>query len=774
MRQILFAISLIVGLLVGMLPGQPVMAAPAPPFAVALVPRLNVRSAPDLNASVVGTVMEQERVTLLGRNGEGTWLRIEAASGISGWVFAELTQPSVPLASLAVIGATSASPAPAAVSQPAAVQSEAVQSEAAPSSEDLLRQTVAAAVQARAAEVSAQNGNMPTAYQTSALTAPFASANAAPLPGGVAAQTNVVALEPLCLPNKLRTVYLGGRPQVVTASGDRIYVALANMNSLMVVDTGMDMMLGTSRTTARQVVGVTATPDRLYVVDGEGQRLIITTRQGAIVGEIDLPARPGPVAVTDGRAFVLHPSMGAVSVVDTNTKETVATLSIGADPRQVAVIGGRAFVVHAAGFISVVDGYGNRHEQLHLPVNDVVSVVSDPNGSTLYIASAADRKILAVDVSSWTLANTWTLEVMPSSLALNPVTGHLFVMDTSSQFLTVLSTLSPNRVGRLQVSTRPAQDSGDSLVMLQGKLYISHPAQDSLDVWLDRTCPSEMMATSSGNVVTASYSRTDLAPRRVEAHIGILWPHGGIAPDQASFANLTATLVREDGASPACGWEPEVTLWAAIGAAPAQPITTGTRRMMTENGITFPVYDFNDVDIRATRDDKLPIHFSVRVSGVEVAQNIWTHAATGSYVPTVRPELEGLVTRQDAELDARIWVEQASGGPVVYAMLLRPDSLLGVNQSAGSPIPQLRWALNNGVTEPELIVGKAETRQEDGLTFTVWRFPGLNPDSFLQDAAQVRFWVETPDVQVNSSVLAWGRDIRTLGARLPVPVVGCR
>lgn len=768
MRQIIFAISVIVALLVGVLPTQAVMAAPAPPFAVVQVPRLNVRSAPELNASVVGTVMEQERVTLLGRNSEGTWLRIEAASGVSGWVFAELTQPSVPLTSLAVVGAGSAAPAPAPV-----VQTAPVQSEAAPSSEEMLIQTVAAAVQARAAEVSAQNGNMPTAYQTSARTAPFDSANAAPLPGGVAAQTSVVALEPLCLPNKLRTVYLGGRPQVVTASGDRIYVALANMNSLMVVDTGMDMMLGTSRTTARQVVGVTATPDRLYVVDGEGQRLIITTRQGAIIGEINLPARPGAVAVTDGRAFVLHPSMGAVSVVDTNTKETIATLSIGAEPRQVAVIGGRAFVVHAAGFISVVDGYGRRQEQLHLPVNDVVSVVADPNGSSLFIASAADRKILAVDVSSWTLANSWTLEVMPSSLALNPVTGHLFVMDTSSQFLTVLSTLNPNRMGRIQVSTRPAQDSGDSLVMLQGKLYISHPSQDSLDVWLDRTCPSEMMA-SSGSVVTTSYSRTDLAPRRVEARIGILWPHGGIAPEQASFANLTATLVREDGASPACGWEPEVTLWAAIGEAPAQPVTTGVRRMMTENGVTFPVYDFNDVDIRATRDEKLPIHFSVRVSGVEVAQNVWTHAATGTYVPTVRPELEGLVTRQDAALDARIWVEQTSSGPVVYAMLLRPDSLLGVNQSAGSPIPQLRWALNNGVTEPELIVGRPETRQEDGLTFTVWSFPGLNPDSFLQDAAQVRFWVEAPDIQVNSSVLAWGRDIRTLGARLPIPVVGCR
>jgi hypothetical protein len=45
---------------------------------------------------------------------------------------------------------------------------------------------------------------------------------------------------------------------------------------------------------------------------------------------------------------------------------------------------------------------------------------------------------------------------MPGSLAYNAVTNHLFALDATSQFLTVLSGNRPERVGRVQISRRPA------------------------------------------------------------------------------------------------------------------------------------------------------------------------------------------------------------------------------------------------------------------------------------------------------------------------------
>src|SRR5690606_12713932 len=116
----------------------------------------------------------------------------------------------------------------------------------------------------------------------------------------------------------------------------------------------------------------------------------------------------------------------------------------------------------------------NRQEQLHLPINQAVAMTANPRAGILYISSSADQKVVAVDVGTWTLANVWTLDMMPSSLAYNEVTDHLFVLDTTSQFLTVLSGLQPQRVGRIQVNHRPALDTGAGLVLLQGKIYLAH------------------------------------------------------------------------------------------------------------------------------------------------------------------------------------------------------------------------------------------------------------------------------------------------------------
>ncbi len=762
MRHILPVFMLITLLLAGSLfPVQSATAAPSAPYAVVIAQGLNIRSVPSTDAAIVGALKTGDRVTLLGRSEDGAWLRIESVAGVSGWVYAELVQPSVPLAALSVVSAST---------QPSTGQGA---------------DTAKVAIQAALAERQTDSATIEVAYTnpTNAGTQPSPNADPrAVIPGSdqattpaatLSADNSGIPLEPICLPNRLRAVSLGGRPQAITAAADRLYVALSDFNTLMVIDTGMDMLLGTSRTTAQRIANVTAAGDSLYIVDAEDHRLIVTTRQGAVRNEIQLPATPGPIGVTDGRVFVLHPQIGAVSIIDLNTNNVLDTVTVGPDPVQIAVISGRAFIVHASGFISIVDAYGRRQEQLHLPLNDVAGMAVNQSEGILYIAGAADQKLVAVDVSTWTLARTWALDTMPSSVAYNEVTDHLFVLDTTSQFLTILSGKAPERIGRLQVNTRPAMDTGNGLVVLDGKLYVAHPSNDYLDVWLDRTCSNEIRALNQ-STVDAGYVRTDLAPRQVEARIGILWPHGGADPSQATYANLTATLLREDGASPACGWEPTVTLWAAMGDQPARQVAVGARRLLTEQNVTYPIYDFNDVDVRATYERQIPIHFSVRVDGVATAQNVWTHSATGQYLPTVRPELDGMVARIDGAVDARLWVERTSNGAQVYATILRAGTLLGVAQSAGGPVPQLRWALDNGVTEPELIVGQPETRQEDGFVYTVWRFPGLDPDGLLASASQARFWVEMPDVTVNSSVLAWGADIRTLSARLPVPVVGCR
>ncbi len=275
MRYTVTFFALITALLLNTVATSAVQAAPPSPYAVVQVPTLNVRAAPGIDAGVVGQISAEERVTLLGRSEDGAWLRVESATGVSGWIYAELAQTSVPVTALAVYNSPASSPAVA----------------SAPS-EESVKASIQTALVARqtTAPVTTQPGVAPSPSTAISSANPLPNgdpqgvAPALGVSGVTTADNTPVKLEPLCLPNRLRAISLGGRPEVVTAMKDRLYVGLADVNSLMVVDTGMDMMLGTSRTTAGKIGGVTAGTESLYVSDTENNRLIVTSRQGALAG----------------------------------------------------------------------------------------------------------------------------------------------------------------------------------------------------------------------------------------------------------------------------------------------------------------------------------------------------------------------------------------------------------------------------------------------------------------------------------------------------------
>ena len=76
--------------------------------------------------------------------------------------------------------------------------------------------------------------------------------------------------------------------------------------------------------------------------------------------------------------------------------------------------------------------------------------------------------------------------------------------------------------------------------------------------------------------------------------------------------------------------------------------------MAVVDGRTFPVWDFNDVDVSAARDSANRLTFFTTVDGVRTLHNIWTHAADAR---TVFPQADvptGTINRLPAALDARI------------------------------------------------------------------------------------------------------------------------
>ena len=72
---------------------------------------LNVRSGPGVSYGSVAVVYQGTQVTLIGRNADGSWVKVRTPSGTEGWVNATLIQATVPISNLPVVdGATTPAP----------------------------------------------------------------------------------------------------------------------------------------------------------------------------------------------------------------------------------------------------------------------------------------------------------------------------------------------------------------------------------------------------------------------------------------------------------------------------------------------------------------------------------------------------------------------------------------------------------------------------------------------------------------------------------------
>ena len=68
---------------------------------------LNVRSGPGVAFGKVAVVYNGQTVNLLGRNADGSWVKIKLYNGVEGWVNSTLIIPSVGISSLTVLATTS-------------------------------------------------------------------------------------------------------------------------------------------------------------------------------------------------------------------------------------------------------------------------------------------------------------------------------------------------------------------------------------------------------------------------------------------------------------------------------------------------------------------------------------------------------------------------------------------------------------------------------------------------------------------------------------------
>jgi hypothetical protein len=140
----------------------------------------------------------------------------------------------------------------------------------------------------------------------------------------------------------------------------------------------------------------------------------------------------------------------------------------------------------------------------------------------------------------------------------------------------------------------------------------------------DATDPREPSAQLVAGDPKILVERVAPIPLLVDAPIQVVWPRDGAS------ANITGVLLGPGTTQPVpCRWTPTVRLFAQVDGGPAQLVATGVKRIARLNGLSYPVWDFNAVDISAAGQGK-SIDFWMDVAGTTTHASRWTYASGGA------------------------------------------------------------------------------------------------------------------------------------------------
>jgi hypothetical protein len=263
------------------------------------------------------------------------------------------------------------------------------------------------------------------------------------------------------------------------------------------------------------------------------------------------------------------------------------------------------------------------------------------------------------------------------------------------------------------------------------------------------------------------------ASSSLRTRIEIVWPHGGAAVRDATQANVTVYVLAGEGNNPPpCASEPVVRLWAAQNAGPARMLKVGQKRMTSQGGNTFPVWDFNDIEVSAAQDPTGKLAFFATVDNLFTYHNVWMHAADPR---TIFPQADiptGTTDAPPSAVDARVEIVWPHGSaPVgqadlanITVYLFEAGSQVAIAASSTwSPVVRLHRSLNADPEEPgTTVVGVPRTMTQNGLSFRVWDFNDVAVSAARDPLNKIYFWASVDNVPASSNIWAHGLDARTI------------
>jgi hypothetical protein len=116
-------------------------------------------------------------------------------------------------------------------------------------------------------------------------------------------------------------------------------------------------------------------------------------------------------------------------------------------------------------------------------------------------------------------------------------------------------------------------------------------------------------------------------PTAVDAPIQVVWPRDPVS------ANVTGVLLSPNSSQAVpCRSNPNIRLFASVDGGPAISLGAGTKRILIQDGLTYPVWDFNAIDISAAAQGK-SIDLWMDVNGVATNAARWTYSTSTPWPP---------------------------------------------------------------------------------------------------------------------------------------------
>jgi len=261
-----------------------------------------------------------------------------------------------------------------------------------------------------------------------------------------------------------------------------------------------------------------------------------------------------------------------------------------------------------------------------------------------------------------------------------------------------------------------------------------------------------------------------------DARIEIVYPHDGKPVSQASLANIGAYLFEQGSSKALCTTStPVVRLWRSLNNGVEEQIAVGVKRTATVEGLSFPEWDFNDVDVSAAKDPQNKYYFRLTVDGQPSRSSIWSHGADAR---TILPQQElptSVASALPAVVDAKIEIVYPHDGkPVTQASLANIGAYLfahGTRQSVPaewSGVVRLWRALNNGYEE-QVAIGQKVIKREGGLVYPSWQFNDVDVSAAKDPLNKYYFRVSVDGVDSRANIWSHGADARTYFPHMDVP-----